>query len=132
MQVSRVIVFRRLLNFSHCNTSGMNRISDSTKTGMRSNMTNAARMGLACYFIYALSAFAGDVSTTSTAATSTEENSRDLVSIEPTYTFNSDFKDSRFGDGSSVHNDFSYDHRFLISGKWYLRTGIEYERYDFD
>ncbi len=91
-----------------------------------------ARLGLACCLVFAVSAFAGDISTTSTGATSTDENSRDLVTIEPTYTFSSDFKDSRFGDGSSLHNDFSYDHRFLISGKWYFRAGIEYERYDFD
>ena len=36
------------------------------------------------------------------------------------------------GHGDSLYNDFSYDHRFLITGKWYLRLGVEYERYDFD
>jgi len=60
-----------------------------------------------------------------------DENSRDLFSYETTYTFNSDFKESKLGDGDSLYNDFSYDHRFLITGKWYLRLGVEYERYDF-
>lgn len=63
--------------------------------------------------------------------TPADENSRDLFSYETTYTFNSDFKESKLGDGDSLYNDFSYDHRFLITGKWYLRLGVEYERYDF-
>ena len=60
-----------------------------------------------------------------------DENSRDLFSYETTYTFGSDFKESKLGDGDSLYNDFSYDHRFLITGKWYFRVGVEYERYDF-
>ena len=44
----------------------------------------------------------------------------------------SDFKESKLGHGDSLYDDFSYDHRFLITGKWYLRLGVEYERYDFD
>ena len=60
-----------------------------------------------------------------------DENSRDLFNYETTYTFNSDFKESKLGDGDSIYNDFSYDHRFLITGKWYFRAGVEYERYDF-
>ena len=52
-------------------------------------------------------------------------------SYETTYTFGSDFKESKLGDGDSLYNDFSYDHRFLITGKWYFRVGVEYERYDF-
>ena len=63
---------------------------------------------------------------------STDENSHDLFSYETTYTFDSDFTESKLGHGSSLYNDFSYDHRFLITGKWYLRLGVEYERYDFD
>ena len=64
--------------------------------------------------------------------TPTDENSHDLFSYETTYTFDSDFSESKLGNGSSLYNDFSYDHRFLITGKWYLRLGVEYERYDFD
>ena len=63
--------------------------------------------------------------------TPSDENSHDLFSYETTYTFGSDFKESKLGDGDSLYNDFSYDHRFLITGKWYFRAGVEYERYDF-
>jgi hypothetical protein len=63
--------------------------------------------------------------------TPADENSRDLFNYETTYTFDSDFKESKLGDGDSLYNDFSYDHRFLITGKWYFRAGVEYERYDF-
>ena len=61
----------------------------------------------------------------------TDENSHDLFYYETTYTFESDFKESKLGNGDSLYNDFSYDHRFLITGKWYFRAGVEYERYDF-
>jgi len=60
-----------------------------------------------------------------------EETSRNLFSYETTYTFDSDFKESKLGHGDSLYDDFSYDHRFLITGKWYFRAGVEYERYDF-
>ena len=60
-----------------------------------------------------------------------DENSHDLLYYETTYTFDSDFKESKLGHGDSLYNDFSYDHRFLITGKWYFRAGVEYDRYDF-
>jgi hypothetical protein len=61
-----------------------------------------------------------------------EQNSRDLFSYDLIYTLKSDFRDEpRLGDGDSLYNDLSYDHRFLITGKWYFRTGVEYERFDF-
>jgi hypothetical protein len=60
-----------------------------------------------------------------------DENSHDLFNYETTYTFDSDFKESKLGHGDSLYDDFSYDHRFLITGKWYFRAGVEYERYDF-
>src|SRR5262249_7054817 len=64
--------------------------------------------------------------------TPSDENSRDLFSWETTYTFSSDFRESKLGHGDSLYDDFSYDHRFLITGKWYFRAGVEYERYDFN
>ena len=60
-----------------------------------------------------------------------DENSHNLFNYETTYTFQSDFEESKLGHGDSIYNDFSYDHRFLIKGKWYFRAGVEYERYDF-
>ena len=64
--------------------------------------------------------------------TPADKNSHDLFYYETTYTFQSDFKESKLGDGDSLYNDFTYDHRFLITGKWYFRAGVEYERYDFN
>jgi hypothetical protein len=65
------------------------------------------------------------------APTPADQNSHDLFSLESTYTFNSDFHETKLGNGESFYDDFSYDHRFLISGKWYFRAGVEYERFDF-
>ena len=80
----------------------------------------------------AASAFAGTVTfEAQPGPTPEEENSRDLFWYETTYTFRSDFKESKLGHGDSIHNNFSYDHRFLITGNWYFRAGVEYERYDF-
>src|SRR6266480_2485724 len=66
--------------------------------------------------------------------TPADENSRDLFDYEMDYTLNSNFYDDhgKFGNGDSLYNDFSYAHRFLITGKWYFRAGVEYERFDFD
>lgn len=62
-----------------------------------------------------------------------DENSRDFFSIESTYTLKSDFRDdaAKLGDGDSFYGDFSYDHRFLITGNWFFRAGVEYERFEF-
>ena len=83
----------------------------------------------------ATSAFAGTEAEVQPSATPAPEdqNSHDLFSAESLYTLRSDFKDDRgkLGHGDSLYDDFSYDHRFLITGKWYFRTGIEYERFDF-
>jgi len=85
------------------------------------------------FFLTAItSAFAGP--TTFEAQPSpppADENSHELFSWETTYTFRSDFKESKLGSGDSLYDDFSYDHRFLITGKWYFRAGVEYERFDF-
>src|SRR6266566_7270546 len=66
--------------------------------------------------------------------TPADENHRELFDYELDYTGNSSFYDDhgKFGNGDSLYNDFSYDHRFLITGKWYFRAGVEYERYDFN
>src|SRR5437660_6699075 len=65
--------------------------------------------------------------------TPADENHRDLFDYELDYTFSSHFYDVHgdFGHGDSLYNDFSYAHRFLITGKWYFRAGVEYERFDF-
>jgi hypothetical protein len=82
--------------------------------------------------VSATSALAGPTFEAQPAPTPSDENSHDLFYYETTYTFRSDFKESKLGHGDSLYDDFSYDHRFLITGKWYFRAGVEYERYDFD
>jgi hypothetical protein len=80
------------------------------------------------------SAFAGPPTIEALSSpTPADENHRDLFDYEMDYTFSSHFYDVRgdFGHGDSLYNDFSYAHRFLITGKWYFRAGVEYERFDF-
>ncbi|MBV9619001.1 MAG: hypothetical protein JO201_07290 [Verrucomicrobia bacterium] len=80
--------------------------------------------------------FAGDGGVELQKPTSNEDenkNSTEIFNYETTYTGSSDFQDYRgkFGSGDSLYNQFSYAHRFLITGNWYLRLGVEYERFDF-
>jgi len=69
----------------------------------------------------------------SPAPTDENKNSTEIFNYETTYTGRSEFQDynDKFGHGDSLYNDFSYAHRFLITGNWYLRLGAEYERFDF-
>ena len=93
-----------------------------------------SRYTLSAFLVLALSSgFAGEEDTLQASATPApkDENAHDIFYAESTYTFSSDFKESRLGDGDSWYKDFQYDHRFLITGKWYFRLGGEYERYDF-
>src|SRR5213076_1500370 len=80
------------------------------------------------------SAFAGPPTIEAQPApTPAEENHLNMFDYEMDYTFKSNFYDVHgdFGNGSSLYNDFSYSHRFLVTGKWYFRAGVEYERFDF-
>jgi hypothetical protein len=93
------------------------------------------RLALTAGFIALASfAFAGsEVQTQQGPSSSDEKNSTEIFNYETLYTGNSDYKDYRgkFGDSDSLYNDISYAHRFLITGNWYLRLGVEYERFDF-
>ena len=62
-----------------------------------------------------------------------EVNHLNIFEYETTYSLSSDYKDYRgkFGDSDSVYDQIAYSHRFQITGNWYLRLGIEYERFDF-
>src|SRR6266511_6494 len=66
--------------------------------------------------------------------TPAEENHRELFEYGLDYTGGRSFYDDhgKFGHGDSLYNDFSYARRCLITGKWYFRAGVEYERFDFD
>src|ERR1700757_1358543 len=65
--------------------------------------------------------------------TPTEGNHLNLFDYEMDYTFSSDYYNvnNDFGHGDSLYNDISFAHRFLVSGNWYFRAGVEYERFDF-
>src|SRR6266404_4967713 len=83
----------------------------------------------------AASAFAGSATfEAQPSPTPADENHRELFDYELDYTGNSSFFDDhgKFGNGDALYNDFSYAHRFLIKGNWFFRTGVEYERFDFD
>jgi hypothetical protein len=83
----------------------------------------------------AASGFAGPPQTiaTSSSTENLEPVPIDYVETETAYVFGSDFKNTRhsFDDQDSFQNEFEYGHRFLISGNWYLRGGVSYDRYDF-
>lgn len=101
-------------------------------SGHLNHMSIISKLCVSVVFAGIASAIAGPATyEAQPSPTPSDENSRDLFSYETTYTFGSDFKESKLGDGDSLYNDFSYDHRFLITGKWYFRAGVEYERYDF-
>src|SRR5947199_10549518 len=102
------------------------------KIHLRRNLLVSLVWGLSIFAIFAgATVFAGTEPEIQQPAQPQDENSHDIFSYDSVYTFRSDFKDARLGEGDSYYNDFSYDHRFLITGKWYFRLGFEYERYDF-
>jgi hypothetical protein len=88
------------------------------------------------FCLLAATAFAGPPSPAIPAPQTTEKLEPvpiDYVEIETAYTFESDFTNSRhdFSSQDSWQNEFEYGHRFLISGNWYLRAGVSYDRFDF-
>src|SRR5437667_12362782 len=100
-------------------------------------MNNSPRLALTAAALLSVTTplFAGTPELQPAPSPSEEEiNHTNIFDYETVYTGNSDFKDYRgkFGDGDSLYNDFSYAHRFLITGNWYFRAGVEYERFDFD
>src|SRR6266540_3886650 len=98
-------------------------------------MKNIRLYFISVFLSAAASAFAGPPTyELQPSPTPAEENHRELFDYELDYTGGSSFYDDhgKFGHGDSLYNDFSYAHRFLITGKWYFRAGVEYERFDFD
>src|SRR5207249_7628875 len=90
--------------------------------GRLSKIRTIQKLSACLFFAAVTSGFAGTAMfEAQPSATPKDENSHDLFSYETTYTFDSDFKKSKLGHGDSLYNDFSYDHRFLITGKWYFR-----------
>src|SRR6266567_2711938 len=96
-------------------------------------MKNIRLFFISLFLSTATSVLAGVEPVPQPAPTPAEENHLNLFDYEMDYTFSSHFYDVRgdFGHGDSLYNDFSFSHRFLITGKWYFRAGVEYERFDF-
>ena len=73
-----------------------------------------------CLLALASSVYAGSPELQPAPSPSQDENknSTEIFDYETTYTGNSDFQKygGKFGDGDSLYNDFSYAHRFLITG----------------
>src|SRR5438128_11454875 len=67
------------------------------------------------------------------APTPAEENHLNLFDYEMYYTFTSNFYyvHGDLANGTSLYHDFSYSHRFLVTGKWYFQAGVEYQLFDF-
>ena len=77
------------------------------------------------------SLFAGEPQVVTTQTT-TEKVPLDLFEAESTYVFESDLNHGgSFGKQDEVQNRFEYSHRFLLTGQWYLRLGLAYNRFDF-
>jgi len=56
----------------------------------------------------------------------------DIAEIETGYVFESDLNHGgSFGKQDEFQTEFEYTHRFLVSGNWYLHTGLAYDRFDF-
>lgn len=79
-------------------------------------------------------AFAGQQVVTTTQATAElHPVPIDYFESESAYVFSSDFTNTShdYGSQDAWQNDFEYAHRFLISGNWYVRAGVSYDRWDF-
>jgi hypothetical protein len=90
--------------------------------------------------------FAGPAPTLSTSKNVIEKveerTTLDAFEAEASYVGSSNFKDQQFGGSSGLparsygsqdesHFVTEYSHRFLLTGNWYLRAGLNYERFDF-
>ncbi|MDQ6765690.1 MAG: hypothetical protein M3Z22_06275 [Verrucomicrobiota bacterium] len=70
---------------------------------------------------------------TAATTTDTERTALDILHIDSSYVLESDLHrhGTSYGDQDALQNAIEYSHRFLISGKIYLRLGFSYERFDF-
>lgn len=103
------------------------------------NISRVLALAFATALLYSPHAFAGAESAAASSGTGTPAiqqtqtpNSLDLFSVETMYTGSSETSGILArGRQDSTYSDVSYAHRFPITGNWYLRLGLEYERYDF-
>ncbi len=85
---------------------------------------------LACAPTFAQDAFKDSKSMR--PASTEEPTAVDLFRVDSSYVFESHLdNDGGFRDQGVLQNAFEYSHRFLLSGKLYLRLGVAAERFDF-
>ena len=66
------------------------------------------------------------------AKTDTEKVPLDMFETETGYDFETDLNHGgKVGRQDAWQNEIEYAHRFLVSGNWYLRAGVAYNRFDF-
>jgi len=78
--------------------------------------------------------WAGSVETRFVADEETEKTPLDLFDLESSYVFGSELSeddDDNFEDQDAFSFRVEYAHRFHLSGRWYLRAGVAYDRFDF-
>jgi hypothetical protein len=84
--------------------------------------------------MFAAQAFAGaDHEFKNTVAPQAEETlvPLDEFSLNSSYVFDGDFRDSSLGDQNAMHNRFRFDHRLPLGSGWYFKVGAAYDRFDF-
>ena len=75
---------------------------------------------------------AGSVETHFASDRSEEKTPIDLFNLEASYVFESQLSDGiNYGDQSASELEIEYAHRFHLSGHFYLRAGVNYNRFDF-
>ena len=95
------------------------------------NKVAASLFTLAALFLNH-STWAGAESQFYAGAKSDEKVPLDVFEIESGYVFESDLHHGgSFGKQDEVQNEIKYAHRFQLSGNFYLRAGLEYNRFDF-
>jgi len=88
---------------------------------------------LAAFAACLSSAFAGSVETRF-VADETEKTPLNVFDLESSYVFDSDLSgdnDDDFGDQDAFSFRAEYSRRFRLTGRWYLRAGVSYDRFDF-
>ena len=75
---------------------------------------------------------AGSVDSKFIADSQEEKTPLDLFKVEGSYVFESELEnDGNFGDQDASEFEIEYSHRFHLTGRFYLRAGVNYNRFDF-
>ncbi len=87
----------------------------------------------ALFFAFVVAARAGSVETRFTADSETERPALDLFSFDSSYVFESQIsrRNIDFGEQDAFQLSAEYSHRFLLTGRIYLRLGVAYNRFEF-